>query len=219
VHATVRSAAYGAYEAAEAEFTIYVVPKVTEIKSVKIANDKGTKMKVSWKKNETAGGYRIQYSTDSDFEDDVEVINLQGNQTTSKTISDLKAGKTYYVRIQALSKGSTELTASWSDTASLKVVSAPATTKLSKAVNKKGKKIKATWKKTSGASGYEIQYSTDKAFKSAKTIKVKGGSSTSKTIKGLKKKTYYVRIRTVKTVDGNNFYAKWSGYRTVKVSK
>lgn len=220
VHATVKSADAGAYEGAETTFDINVYPKPTSIESLKTASDKGDKMKVAWKKNATAGGYRIQYSTDEGFEKDVETINIQGNQTTAKTISGLQAGKTYYVQIQALSKGTTELTARWSEAESLKVVAAPATTKLSKAYNKKGKKIRTTWKKTKGASGYQIQYSTEKTFKSAKSVKVKSAKTTSKTIKNLTKgKTYYVRIRTVKTVGGNNFYSKWSGYRTVKVKK
>ena len=86
----------------------------------------------------------------------------------------------------------------------------------------KGKKqFKATWKKVSGVAGYQIQYSTDKKFKkNNKTVTAKKGS-TSATVKKLKsKKTYYVRIRTYKTVKINGkstkVYSSWSKVKSVK---
>lgn len=54
------------------------------------------------------------------------------------------------------------------------------------------KKVTVSWKKAAKAAGYQIQYSTSKNFKGAKTVTASG---TSKVIKGLKsKKTYYVRV-------------------------
>lgn len=79
------------------------------------------------------------------------------------------------------------------------------------------KKVKVSWKKRSGVSGYQIQYSTSKKFKKATTKKVSAKKS-SYTIKKLKsKKTYYVRIRTYKTVDGKKYYSSWSKAKKVKV--
>lgn len=61
-------------------------------------------------------------------------------------------------------------------------------------------KVKATWKKLTNVSGYQIQYAPNKKFKKAKRKTVK---STSVTIKKLKKKkTYFVRVRAYKLVDG-----------------
>ena len=46
---------------------------------------------------------------------------------------------------------------------------------------------------------------------------IKDSSVVSKSIKKLKnKKTYYVRIRTYKTVSGKNFYSDWSAAKKVK---
>ena len=60
------------------------------------------------------------------------------------------------------------------------------------------KGLKLTWKKKSSISGYEIQYSTNKNFTSAKTVKV-SKSKTSYTLSKLKgDKKYYVRIRAYK---------------------
>lgn len=78
-----------------------------------------------------------------------------------------------------------------------------------KLASKKKKQLKVSWKKASGISGYQIQYSTKKNFKSAKTVVVKK-TKTSYTIKKLKsKKKYYVRIRAYKTVSGKKYYSSW----------
>jgi len=69
--------------------------------------------------------------------------------------------------------------------------------------------------------GYEIQYCTSKTFKSGVKKKVITKSSTTKyTAAGLaSKKTYYVRIRTYKTVRGKKYYSSWSRLKAVKITK
>ncbi len=82
----------------------------------------------------------------------------------------------------------------------------------------KSLKIKIT-KKSTQVTGYQIQYSTSKTFKAkyTKTKTVKSYKTTSVTLKSLKaKKTYYVRVRTYKTVDGKKYYSAWSSYKTKK---
>lgn len=85
---------------------------------------------------------------------------------------------------------------------------------------KKGKKsFKATWKKSSKTwtTGYQVQYSTSKKFKKAKTTTVKSYKKTKATVKKLKKKkTYYVHMRTYKTVKGKKYYSGWSKVKKVK---
>ena len=72
-------------------------------------------------------------------------------------------------------------------------------------------------KKTSRVTGYQLQYSLSSDFSDAKTVTIKDSSVVSKSIKKLKnKKTYYVRIRTYKTVSGKNFYSDWSAAKKVK---
>ena len=66
-------------------------------------------------------------------------------------------------------------------------------------VTAKKKALVLKWKKMSGVAKYQIQFSTKKNFKKAKTYNVKK-SQTSVNIKRLKKATkYYVRIRACKT--------------------
>ena len=81
---------------------------------------------------------------------------------------------------------------------------------------KKALTVKWT-KKTAQVTGYQIQYSTSKSFKSYKTKTISKNSTTSTKLTGLSaKKTYYVRIRTYKTVNGVKYYSGWS---TVKSKK
>lgn len=92
--------------------------------------------------------------------------------------------------------------------------------KMSLSKVKKGKKsFTATWKKKSSSytTGYQIQYSTSSAFRSAKTKTVTSYKKNSLKVKKLKKKkNYYVRIRIYKTVKGKKYYSGWSGYKKVK---
>ena len=89
---------------------------------------------------------------------------------------------------------------------------------------KAGKKsFTATWKKQSKqTNGYQVQYAKDKKFtKSVKTTTVSKNTTVKKAVKKLSaKKTYYVRVRTYKTVKVNKktvkIYSGWSAVKKVK---
>ena len=73
---------------------------------------------------------------------------------------------------------------------------------------------------TGKTTGYQLQYGTNKSFKSGtyKLATVKSNTTVKKTISKLTSgKTYYVRVRTYKTVDGKNIYSAWSDAMSVKV--
>lgn len=97
----------------------------------------------------------------------------------------------------------------------------PKTTSISKLKASK-KAFTVKWKKQAKqTTGYHIQYSRDKKFKSGVKAAKVGVSKTEKKISKLKsKKTYYVRIRTYKTVKVNGksvkMYSKWSNVKKVK---
>lgn len=107
---------------------------------------------------------------------------------------------------------STTLYAQWT-----KTTKSAKPTKLS-LTTKKGRKMKVSYKKVSGALGYQIAYSTSRKFVSSETKKVTT-TSTSKILKNLKKgKTYYVRVR-VYQIDsaGNKVYGTYSGKKSIKI--
>ena len=83
--------------------------------------------------------------------------------------------------------------------------------------NQKKFKVKVIWKKLTNISGYQIQYAPNKKFKKAKSKTVKSTSVTLKKLK--KKKTYFVRVRAYKLVDGKKVYGKWSAVKKVKIKK
>lgn len=96
----------------------------------------------------------------------------------------------------------------------------PAVSSITKLKNVKGKKISVTWKKLSYATGYEVSYSTNKAFNKEKIVNVNKASTVTKTIAKLtKNKKYFVRVRAYKTVGKEKIYGEWSTTKNVVVKK
>lgn len=57
---------------------------------------------VKWSKAPSVSGYRVQYSTSSKFNKKVtKALKVTNGNATSATITGLKGGKKYYVRVQA----------------------------------------------------------------------------------------------------------------------
>ncbi|MCI8483451.1 MAG: leucine-rich repeat protein [Lachnospiraceae bacterium] len=87
------------YAKKSVKITVDVSPKKQAISSLKVG--KGRKLAVKWKKDNRADGYQIQYSTHKKFKKQVVTKNVTNRKTISKTISKLKKGKTYYVRVRS----------------------------------------------------------------------------------------------------------------------
>ena len=86
------------------------------------------------------------------------------------------------------------------------------------AKSKQKKTLTLKWKQEKNCSGYQISYSRKKTFKSQKKILVKGGKKTSCTIKKLSSgKTYCVKIRSYRIVNGKKDYGKWSKVYRVRI--
>ncbi|MGN0358771.1 MAG: fibronectin type III domain-containing protein [Blautia sp.] len=97
----------------------------------------------------------------------------------------------------------------------------PTKTTLSSVASKKSKALTIHWKKNTSASGYQIYYSRTKDFsENTKSIMINKQSTVSVTVIGLSgNKTYYVKIRAYKTVDGVKYYGAWSSVKSIKVKK
>ncbi|MGN1328608.1 MAG: glycoside hydrolase [Eubacterium sp.] len=123
--------------------------------------------------------------------------------------------------LQTTTAPAVEDTTTTTPTTAKAAVKKPKSTSIKKLT--KGKKsFKVAFKKVTGISGYQIQYSTDKKFKKGvKTASVKK-DKTSLTVKKLKSNNkYYVRIRTYKSSKVNGkvtkTYSSWSKVKSVKV--
>lgn len=84
---------------------------------------------------------------------------------------------------------------------------------------KKGKKSFSVYvkKQSKQTSGYQVQYSTSKKFKSPKAKSLTSYKKTKLKVKKLKKhKKYYVRVRTYKKVGKAKYYSSWSSAKSVK---
>ena len=95
-------------------------------------------------------------------------------------------------------------------------INPPKTTVSKLAAGKKSITIAIT-KKSTQVTGYQIQYSTSKTFSKATTKTISSYKTTKYTLKSLSaKKTYYVRVRTYKSVGKTKYYSGWSTYKYVK---
>ena len=206
VKITATSAATSNYNAASKTVTIKVVPAATASLA---AENQATGIKLTWKKVTGANGYKVYRGTTL-------IKTITSGSTV--TFADAKAntnGTKYTYKVVA--KGTTgDSTLSRS-----RVIYRVARPAVSSVTNTAASKMTIKWGKNAKATGYVIHYSTDKTFKSGnKSVTVTSASTVSRVIAGLTKgKTYYVRIRTYKTVGSAKYWSMWSAARSVKISK
>jgi len=107
-------------------------------------------------------------------------------------------------------KVTVKLKGNYSGTKTLTFTINPVKTTIKATAAKKSLKL-TIGKKSAQVTGYEVQYSTTKSFKSYKSKLLTSYKKTSLTLTGLKAKTtYYVRVRTYKTIGGKKCYSGWS---------
>ncbi|MBP3327146.1 MAG: Ig-like domain-containing protein [Coprococcus sp.] len=95
---TIKAAATSKYKAASKKISITVKPKRAVMKKL-TSPRKGT-LKVTWEKTSKVSGYEITVATNEKFTKGKKTYKVKSYKTTSKTISGLKSGRTYYVRIR-----------------------------------------------------------------------------------------------------------------------
>ena len=92
----------------------------------------------------------------------------------------------------------------------------PKKTTLKKVSSPASGKIKVTYTRQTNITAYQITYSTDKNFKT--NVVSKSSTKLARTITGLKQgKTYYVKVRTYKTVNDVRYYSGYSEVKKVKI--
>lgn len=213
-YVVVRAAA-GNKNAVGEEYTVSVnkisakKPKVSSVKSGGYH-----KLKVTWKAVPGAVSYTIARSTSKDGSY-TEVKTIDNVSTISWTDKNVTTGKTYYYKVKAkVALENTTKESGYSKAVSGKAV--PAKTTVRTAL--KNSKVKVSWKKVSGANGYEIVRSTkkDKGYKKIKTIR-KGSAKTYTDSKTKSGKTYYYKIRAYRNVNGKKVYGAYSKVVSRKV--
>ena len=171
-------------------------------------------IKVSWKKAANASGYYVYRKTGKGKFQKVATIKKGATTTWTDTSAKNKNGTTYQYQVYAY-KGNVK-----SKVSASKTIIRLTANKLTSVKNVKGRKLSVKWTRNEKTAGYEIQYSTSKKFKGAKTVKVSGNKKVSKTIAGMKKgKTTYVRIRCYKMSGKTKHVSCWSSSKKLKIKK
>ena len=206
VKITVTAAATANYNAASKTVTIKVVPAAT---TKLTAENQAKGIKLTWAKVTGASGYVIYRNNTK-----VKTITSGSTVTWADTAANTNGTKYVYKVVATASTGTSTLSKSLTTYR----VAAPAVSALK---NSAAGRMTVTWAKNAKANGYQIQYSINKAFTSGnKSVSINGASTVSKVISSLTKgKTYYVRIRTYKTVGSTKYWSSWSPAKYVKIVK
>lgn len=187
--------------------TVKTVPPT--VKDVKVTPSLET-ASVKWTKAEGVKGYKVEYSTSKKFsKKTTKSTTIKKSSTVKATLKKLKPGKTYYVRVRSYSSlnGTTHY-GEWSKTVKFKTAYNTAADSV---------KVKSTtynsatisWKKVSGASGYQVERKDGKKWVSVNSSVSK--SSSSYTIKSLSAVTKYTfRIRPYKKLSGKVYGGEWT---------
>ena len=96
---TIKAAATSKYNAASKTITFEVRPKKAVISKV-TAEGKG-RMQVTWRKDSRVTGYQIVYAKNSKFTKGKKYFSVKNAKTITKTVSKLKKGTKYYVKVRS----------------------------------------------------------------------------------------------------------------------
>lgn len=170
---------------------------------------------LTWDKQTAANGYEV-FKYDASSKKYVLYKNITNPNTNTCKVTGLASNNKYSFKVRAYQIDDSEKTYAPFGTVVSQYTSI-AKSNLNSAKSTSKKKIKASWSKVGGASGYQVMWSTYKNF--SKNYKTKSVTSKylSKTVTAAQsKKIYYVRVRAYKTVNGKKVYSQWSSTKKVK---
>ena len=194
----------GNEEHARTDITLKVLPAPTALKTVAGKN----RVTLTYTKAVGAQKYEIYRSTKkaSGYKKIATVTGLKYVDTKAN------GGAMYYYKVRSLRTVNGTVRSAYS--AIKAAIVKPNNTTLTKATPL-ANGLQATWKKTTGITGYQIQIAPTKTFAKPKLYASPATSTTRKIVKLGKKKTYFVRVRTYKKIAGKNYYSAWSNIRKV----
>lgn len=196
---------------------LYTATKPGKVSSLKSTAQSASSIKLSWKKVSGASGYQVyRYDSSAKKWNKIAVLSSKVVQFTDKK---LKSGTTQKYKVRAYRKnGSSVSYGSYSGvvTAGTK----PSQVLSFKAVAKGKGAAKLSWKKVSGASGYQIYVYDRSRKKYVKAAAISNGSTVSKTLRSLKKgTTYQYKVRAYRKIGNAVLYGKFSAVRKVRTLK
>lgn len=149
-------------------------------------------------------GVAIQDASGNDLTEDVDyTLDYYNNLTVGKA-TVIVSGKGKYAGVIA----------------GVRFTIKPKTVTVKSVKKASSRKLNVVWDShKTQTTGFQVRYATTKKFKSGtyKTVTLTSKSATSKALTKLKAgKTYYVKVRAYKTVDGKKIYSSWSKVKSAK---
>lgn len=149
-------------------------------------------------------GVAIQDASGNDLTEDVDyTLDYYNNLTVGKA-TVIVSGKGKYAGVIA----------------GVRFTIKPKTVTIKSVKKASSRKLNVVWAShKTQTTGFQVRYATTKKFKSGtyKTVTLTSKSATSKALTKLKAgKTYYVKVRAYKTVDGKKIYSSWSKVKSAK---
>ena len=170
---------------------------------------------LTWDKQTAANGYEV-FKYDASSKKYVLYKNITNPNTNTCKVTGLASNSKYNFKVRAYQIDDSEKTYAPFGTVVSQYTSI-AKSNLNSAKSTSKKKIKASWSKVGGASGYQVMWSTYKNFsKNYKTKSVKAKYSSKTVTTAQSKRVYYVRVRAYKTISGKKVYSQWSNTKKVK---
>lgn len=170
---------------------------------------------LTWNKQTAANGYEV-FKYDASSKKYVLYKNITNPNTNTCKVTGLASNSKYNFKVRAYQIDDSEKTYAPFGTVVSQYTSI-AKSNLNSAKSTSKKKIKASWSKVGGASGYQVMWSTYKNFsKNYKTKSVKAKYSSKTVTTAQSKRVYYVRVRAYKTISGKKVYSQWSNTKKVK---
>ncbi len=169
-------------------------------------------IQLKWKKVSKASGYAVYRASSKNGKyKRIKTITKQGTVSYKDTTASLN--KKYYYKVRAYAtKGTTTKYSKYSNIISAKAsLAKPSIT----AKRKSKTSLAVSWKKISGASGYQLGYSLKKNT-GYKIVNIKNTAKSYKKTKLKAGKTYYVKLRAYRKVKSGKAYGAWSTVKKVK---
>lgn len=177
---------------------------------------------LAWKTIPGAKGYVVsRYDKKSKKYKEIAALSSSRSEYTVKRVNGksgekLRTGTAYTFKVQAYVLDGKKKVYKQAET--IKTATKPAKAALHKLTKRSATKVKLSWKKTAGASGYEIYMATSRNGEYTLARTIAKAKTTSYTKGGLKKgKTYYFKVRAYKTADGKKIKGAFSGIKKIKL--
>lgn len=185
-------------------------PNISTPSTLKVSTRNTTSLKLSWSKVSGASGYQLQRKSGDSYK------TLTNTTAVNYTVKNLSAGTSYAFRVRAYrTVNGKKYYSGWK---TLTTPTKPNKPTIKAPSTNKKHQIIVKWNAVSKCTGYQVQYSKKKNFSSVIATKtVSGRTKTSYTGKNFTKgKTYYVRVRSYKTVNNKKYYSAWSTVKKIK---